>query len=63
MKHKLAITIIVLIVLSIIVYGIALPFLISYPSDLLVGLGILGGTIYTYLLVVKIINLIKSINQ
>jgi len=63
MKHKLAITIIVLIVLSIIVYGIALPFLISYPSDLLLVLGILGGTIYTYLLVVKIINLIKSINQ
>jgi len=61
MKHKTVIAFIVWILLSIGVYGIVLPFLISYDSDLLVGLGIVGGIAYTYLLVVQINKLIKSI--
>lgn len=61
MKHKTIIGFIVWIVLTIIVFGIVLPFLISYDSDLLVGLGIVGGIAYTYLAIVQVAKLVKSI--
>ena len=52
-----------MVLLSVIIYGFVLPFLISYPSDFLVGVGVIGVIAYTYGLIVKINNLIKSINQ
>jgi hypothetical protein len=63
MKHKTIIGFIFMIVISVIVYGIVLPFLISYDSDFLVGVGVVGGITYTYLAVMYMAKLIKSLNQ